>query len=183
MINPCSICSANCCKTYQITVTSFDILRIIENGYNNFAIFSPPTLLSFDPDAVLDFSDDYRGGLLGIKSHPCFFLKDNKCTIHKFAPLSCRRYPYNLGKKINQRFCPFISSILFKMVGVQTTADELNREYQEYKKIVKEWNKLPGKKSDCMQFLLDHTFLAAKERTNKKIDTITTAPPDARSNQ
>jgi len=114
-------------------------------------------MLAYDPDTVLDFEDDYRGGIIGFKSHPCYFLKDNKCTIHKFAPLSCKRYPFTIYNTLNARFCPFSSKILFKINGSDVKSDPLVKELAKYKLIVKEWNKKPGKKEDCLRFLLDRS--------------------------
>lgn len=157
-MNPCTFCDAKCCKTYQISVTSFDVKRICGKGMNpDFVEFHPPTMLAYDPDTVLDFEDDYRGGILGFKSHPCYFLQGNKCTIHKFAPLSCRRYPFTISSSINPRFCPFFSQFLFRIKGADIKKDALVSELAKYKSIVKQWNKKPGKKSECLQFLLEHS--------------------------
>lgn len=74
-MNPCSHCKANCCKSYTITVTAFDILRIWEGTGrkpSEFAVLSQARLLAFDPDTTLDVSDDGWVYLLGIRSHPCF---------------------------------------------------------------------------------------------------------------
>lgn len=154
------MCKANCCKTYTITVTSFDVQRICKLGMQpDFAEFAPPKLLSFDPDVVLDFQDDYRGGILTFKSHPCHFLKDNRCTIHKYAPLSCRRYPYTLMNRMNGRFCPLPAELLFRIKGADLKKQPLLKELNAYKQIVKLWNKNPGKKEECLGFLLEKTNL------------------------
>jgi hypothetical protein len=39
----------------------------------------------------------------------------------------------------------------------------LVKELEAYKKIVKEWNKKPGNKSECMQFLIDRAKKFANE--------------------
>ncbi len=164
MVNPCALCKANCCKTYIITVTSFDVKRIIEKGHKpDFVKFHPPNLLAYDPDSVLDFTDDYRGGLLGFKSHPCNFIKNNRCTIYEYSPLSCKRYPFDLSGKINTRLCPVVPSLAFRLTGVSITHEEVLSEYNEYRRIVQEWNKSPGKKSECLEFLLESTSLAEKK--------------------
>jgi Fe-S-cluster containining protein len=166
VINPCSICSAHCCKNYVITVTSFDVLRICQNTNKkaeDFALFHPPRLLSFDADTILDFEDDYRGGILSFKSHPCIFLgKDNLCTAHEHAPMSCRRYPYQLNDKLNARFCPLPSEILFRIKGPDINKSPLIKELDEYKEIVKEWNKNPGKKDECLSFIIARTRFQRK---------------------
>jgi Fe-S-cluster containining protein len=163
--SPCSLCDANCCKSYTITVTSFDILRISEDTGRKpeeFAVLLQARLLSFDPDTTLDMGDDARVFLLCIKSHPCFFLKKNRCIVHGSAPLSCRRYPFQLDGKLNARFCPLSSELLFRLKGAEIKTDGMVRELEAHKRIVKEWNKKPGKRSECMVFLLERARKMAK---------------------
>ncbi len=159
MVNPCALCPANCCKTYTITVTAFDILRITkETGkpHSEFAVLHQARLLSYDPDTTLEMEDDNWVYILGFRSHPCVFLgKDNLCTIHSFAPLSCRRYPYQLNDRLNTRFCPLPSQLLFRLKGPDIKKTPLVSELEAYKKIVKEWNAGPKKMDKCIQFLLD----------------------------
>ena len=157
-INPCSLCDANCCKSYMITATAFDILRVMEQTGRNaedFAMLHQARLLAFDPDTTLDMEDDSWVYLLGFKSHPCFFLEKNRCTIHASAPLSCQRYPFQLDGKLNARFCPIIPQLAFRLKGADISASMMKSELEEYKKIVKEWNQKPGKMGDCLKFLLD----------------------------
>lgn len=155
MLNPCSICDANCCKSYTITVTIFDILRISKNTNKNpkeIAFLHPLKILSFDPDMVIDTIEG-DAFLLGLKSHPCIFLgKDNLCTIHEFAPLSCRRYPYQTNNKINTRFCPTISSVIFRIKGPEKPVSPLLEELEKHKKIVKKWNEKNGSKKEIIDF-------------------------------
>jgi Fe-S-cluster containining protein len=165
-VNPCSLCNANCCKSYIITATSFDIIRIasrIGKKSEEFATLHQARLLSFDPDTTLDIENDPWTYILGLKSHPCGFLnlKTNSCIIHDCAPLSCRRYPFTLNNKLNARFCPILSQLAFRIKGADITTHQLTRELDQYKKIVKEWNKKPGKKEDCIEFLI---------KQSKKID-------------
>ncbi len=165
MRNPCSICDAKCCKSYIITVTAFDVLRIVKNAKkppSDFAVLQEARLLSYDPDTTLDIDGENWPHLLTLKSHPCVFLgKDNLCTIHEFAPLSCRRYPYTLTDKLNTRFCPFPSQLIFALKGSDVGKEPLLNEIELYKKIVKEWNKKPGKKEECVAFLLSKSYLPA----------------------
>ncbi|HSB46876.1 MAG TPA: YkgJ family cysteine cluster protein [Candidatus Bilamarchaeum sp.] len=165
--NPCSFCDAKCCKTYTITVTAFDVLRISEKTGRkpeDFAILHPLRILSYDPDQVLDTTDGCGYYLLGLKSHPCVFLgKDNLCTIHEHAPMSCRRYPYQVNDKLNTRFCPLPSQILFRLKGPDMKATPLLLELEAHKKIVKEWNAKKGRMADCLPFLLERARLAAEE--------------------
>lgn len=159
MINPCSLCDAKCCKTYTITVTIFDVLRICKNNgkkAEEFVFLNPLKILSYDPDMVIDTIDQEGSYLLAIKSHPCIFLgKDNLCTIHEFAPLSCRRYPYQINDKLNTRFCPLPSAIVFKIKGPDKPLNPLIAELEAHKKIVKKWNNKKGKKEEVLEFLIN----------------------------
>ena len=158
MVNPCSFCRANCCKTYTLTVTSFDILRLCSNTewkLDEFAVLHEARLLCYDPDLVLDLADHPRGHLLGLKSHPCVFLgKGNMCRVHASAPLSCKRYPFTTTGSMNARFCPLIPQLMFRLKGPEVSKTLILKELDAYKEIVKEWNKKPGKKDDCIPFLL-----------------------------
>jgi Fe-S-cluster containining protein len=120
-----------------------------------FAILHPLKILSYDPDQVLDTTDGCGYYLLGLKSHPCVFLgKDNLCTIHEYAPMSCRRYPFQINDKLNTRFCPLPSQLLFRIKGPDILTNPLVQEIELHKKIVKEWNQKPGKVGECMDFLI-----------------------------
>ena len=158
MVNPCSSCSAECCSNYIITVTSFDVLRAADASGKKpeeFAVLHEPRLLGFDPDLILETSDGYGSYLLGIKSHPCFFLKDRRCTIHEQAPLSCRYYPHTVAGTMNARFCPLLPSIYFRLRGPETDKGKLMLELDAYKSIVKRWNDMKGERKDCIAFLLE----------------------------
>jgi len=158
MANPCSFCRAECCKTYVITATAFDVLRAMERTgkpHETFAMLHQARLLAFDPDTTLDMEDDSWVYLLGFKSHPCVFLdKGDRCGIHDASPLACRRFPYQLGGRLNTRFCPLPSQLLFRLKGPDIPAAQMSAELDAHKAIVKEWNKKPGKMSECIPFLL-----------------------------
>jgi len=159
MVNPCIFCSAECCKTYTITTTIFDILRIASKARKNpedVCFLHEPRLLSYDPDMVLDTSDGYGYYLLGIRSHPCRFLDDNnRCSIHAFAPLSCKRYPYKLDGKLNPRFCPLASQIIFRFSSSDIPHERLVTELEAHKRLVKAWNRKKGTKEECIGFLIE----------------------------
>ena len=172
MANLCSICPAECCKTYFITVTSFDVLRICEGTgkkAGEFAVLHEPRLLGFDPDLVLETTDGYGRYLLGIRSHPCVFLKNNRCAVHAFAPLSCRRYPFTLAGTFNGRFCPLLPGIALRLNGPDITRGLMEGELGSYKAIVKEWNerrKNAKRKEGCVRFLLDRTKRAVRLKSS-----------------
>ncbi|MBU0591082.1 YkgJ family cysteine cluster protein [Candidatus Micrarchaeota archaeon] len=157
-INPCTLCNANCCKTYTITVTPQDIIRISNatgKKPEEFAVLHEAKLLSYDPDLVLTTLDGYGYYLLGIKSHPCIFLeKSNKCSVHSSAPLSCKRYPFAISGVLNTRFCPSLSKFLFRLKCPDIDDVQLKKEISDYKEIVRTWNYKPGKKEEVLGFVL-----------------------------
>jgi Fe-S-cluster containining protein len=113
-------------------------------------------LLAYDPDTVLDF-EDAPSSILGIKSHPCYFIKGNLCTIYNSAPLSCKRYPHTINNIVNPRFCPFVSQLLFRLRKPDLDRTVFTNELDQYKEIVKKWNKKQGKKEGCLAYLLEAT--------------------------
>ena len=158
MANPCSFCKAECCKSYVITATAFDVLRVMERAdrsYHEFAMLHQARFLAFDPDTTMDMEDDSWIYTLGFRSHPCVFLsKNDRCTIYGSAPMACRRFPFMLDGKLNTRFCPIASQLVFRFRSPDVPVDQMLRELEAHRKIVKEWNKKPGKKSECIGFLL-----------------------------
>jgi len=160
MLNPCSLCKAECCKTYTITVTIFDLARIASKcglKIQDMAYFHEPRLLTYDPDMVLDTTDGYGYYLLGLKSHPCRFLgKDDRCVAHDSAPLSCRRFPNTLGKRLNMRFCPLPSQLLFRFKGADIGAGEVVAELEAHKRLVRIWNKKKGTREECLSYLIEN---------------------------
>ncbi|MDD5340690.1 MAG: hypothetical protein PHV13_05605, partial [Candidatus ainarchaeum sp.] len=76
------------------------------------------------------------------------------CAIHAHAPLSCRRFPFQLNGRLNTRLCPLPSQLMFRMKGADLPAGQLASELELHKKLVKEWNKTPGKRTECIAFLL-----------------------------
>ncbi len=163
MFNPCILCNASCCKDYLISVTSFDIQRIIKKTrrmFEEIATLESLNLLNFDNDTILECYErnlryDY---ILALKSHPCIFLEKNKCKIHKFAPLVCKLYPHNFAGKIAKRTrCPCASEFFFKLKGPDSDLEKYKKQVLEYKKIVAKWNKKKGEKEECVNFLLNRT--------------------------
>ncbi|MBI2079248.1 YkgJ family cysteine cluster protein [Candidatus Micrarchaeota archaeon] len=170
MVNPCKLCTAHCCKDYLITVTSFDVLRVIRNTGkkpDEFLEFSDPPMLNADDETILEcYEQNERFDfVLAFKSHQCYFLgKNNECTIHQFAPLSCKLYPYNSSGKITPRaLCPLISKVLFKIDPSSAShARSYMAQLKEYKQIVAKWNRSHGKKSECLNFLLQESYSLQK---------------------
>ncbi len=163
MLNPCSACSADCCKNYVITITSFDAVRIMERtgkGFSEFAVLEPLRLLNFDNDTVLEC---YRGGLrydyvLALRSHHCLFLKRDRCSIRSFAPLVCRIYPHTeSGQVIGGARCPMAANALFRLKGADRSLPNYRKQLGEYRKLVAEWNRKRGTVAECARFLVSRS--------------------------
>ncbi|MBU0586732.1 YkgJ family cysteine cluster protein [Candidatus Micrarchaeota archaeon] len=159
MMDPCGFCDARCCRNHVITVTSFDIVRIISKTkmkFEDFASLEPLKILNYDEDTVLEC---YEKGLrydyvLALKSHPCTFLKGNRCTIHHFSPLVCRCYPFNsIGKILKRKQCSITSDVLFRLNGPSQT-EEYSTQIKKYKELVRKWNRKKGTVNQCIKFLM-----------------------------
>lgn len=161
VLNPCEFCDARCCKEHVITVTSFDILRIMNKTgkkFEEFAVLEPLRILNFDNDTVLEC---YENGMrydyvLALKSHPCIFLRKNRCKIHEFAPLVCGCYPFNqAGRMLERKRCPAISSLAFGIFGTNGNFKAYAKQLKDYKRIVAEWNRKKGSKKECIKFIIN----------------------------
>ena len=136
-------------------------MRVIERTDkkpSEFCELVPLRILNFDNETVLECYDgklryEY---LLAFKSHPCYFLKDNFCSIHEFAPLACKLYPYQSNEKFMPRaLCPALAKILFKIKKPDMRGEDYLKQLNAYKEIVAKWNKKHGRKEDCLEFLLE----------------------------
>jgi len=158
VVGPCSLCDARCCKSYVITTTVYDIARIAYRSARSpasFCVLHEPRLLCYDPDMVIDTEDGYGRYLLGLRSHPCVFLDEkDRCSIHLYAPLSCRSYPFQVGGGINARFCPLPSALMFRVSGPGVRTEDLRRELSMHKLLVKRWNARGGTRAEALAFLL-----------------------------
>ena len=75
----CTQC-ANCCKTLEIIVNKWDIIRL--SKHFNFS----------EKEFTIRFVTNSRGGGMAFKSPPCPFLgANNRCTVYEQRPAACRR--------------------------------------------------------------------------------------------
>ena len=155
----CNSCDARCCKNKLITVTIFDVLRIMEHGrkFEEFVSLEYPKIINMDERFLLRCKEkkvemDY---ILALKSYPCVFLENNRCSIYEYAPTVCKVYPFNLeGKVLENADCGF-RKVFFKIRGIsKEIVEKMKREEEEYASIVKEWNKIRGNKKECIEFLI-----------------------------
>lgn len=129
----CTFCNAICCKTFTITVSVFDVLRISHyTGRDpwDFSEWIKPRILNLSSEIIETKEGMY---VWALKSHPCIFLKGNACSIYSFAPMSCRLYPHNIkGEVVSYPICPLISKTLFKINFKQSESLRKRAEEETY---------------------------------------------------
>ena len=174
MVSPCLLCNAKCCKEFLITITIFDALRIEKSTgkqIQEFCVIEKPKMLNSNQQEWIRYFDkgleDY--GVLAIKSKPCIFLNNNRCSIWKYAPVSCKLYPITIENKIVQgAICPLLSKFGFMIVKqkkeIIKTAE---KEAALYRTIVKKTYKTKIEKSNVFSFLKQE----AKKLNNYSIDS------------
>jgi Fe-S-cluster containining protein len=86
----CTMCG-NCCRFRITPLTKDDVSRLENAGYSGFS--------------------DYKGELCMKRINgKCFFLKDDRCTVHEHRPRVCRDFPFfrelGIGYAKPNSFCP-----------------------------------------------------------------------------
>lgn len=96
-IQACFSCTDICCKRTTYKLTNADIGRILE-VYTNRTLFTA-TIQNID-------------GTIQLRQ-PCYFLKDNKCSIYNNRPVGCRLGPvvWNNAVTVDES-CPGHKEIL-----------------------------------------------------------------------
>lgn len=105
----CTEC-ANCCKVFETSFFKEELdLVIRELNINKEEFIEKETKNNEDdPDQIV------------LKSTPCMFLKNNKCTIYDLRPEECNSYPHLhkddftsrlFGVVGNYEFCPIVYNV------------------------------------------------------------------------
>ncbi len=156
----CSLCDKRCCRDFLITVTPFDVLRIESftgKKARSFAELAYPDILNVDWETALDCKDGTY--LLALKSRPCIFFKDGKCSIFEAAPLACKLYPHTLSGRLNMSAsCPFHSKVLFKIRNPGLSVlSQLKKELALYRELLHEYKEELAAldKDACFDFILE----------------------------
>jgi Fe-S-cluster containining protein len=118
----CGQC-ANCCKTLQPTLNEDEVQRLSKR-------------LGMEPqkfiETFLEPSDEEEDTPWNIRSTPCPFLKDNRCSVYEDRPDDCRGYPYLHEENFTTRLwgmiertgtCPIVYEVmedLKPLVGFKT---------------------------------------------------------------
>ncbi|HNJ58230.1 MAG TPA: YkgJ family cysteine cluster protein, partial [Chitinophagaceae bacterium] len=104
----CTLCG-NCCKTLLINVQEIEANNLAAHLEINRAIFDE------------QFIEKGSNGMMLIKTVPCSFLKDNKCTVYNFRFEGCKEFPAmhlpNFKDRLFTTFmhynrCPIIYNII-----------------------------------------------------------------------
>lgn len=85
-----------CCSKLKIPVTTFDIQRIQDNGYEIDQIITSLSPIILPAKTFNSKSEK----VYTLKRKPfdgtCTFLENNLCSIHEFKPFTCQIYPFSL---------------------------------------------------------------------------------------
>ncbi len=161
----CEICNGNCCASFIITITSFDLFRIMKSTGmkpEEFAELRRLDILAYDDSQVIECEDnkfkDYY--LLCLKSHPCYFFDSKKgCRIHGAKPMACRIYPFNEGGRFSDKsMCPLFSGLLFRASkSPKEQIIQYKKEKELYADIVKKCNSRNRNRKSALEFLVSET--------------------------
>lgn len=115
----CTVCG-NCCSKLEPGVEDHEIEKLAE-------------ALSEDPISFRRNRVDFDGRALFLKTKPCLFLKDCKCTVYEIRPAACAGFPhldqphfkYKQSVWENYQICPIVFEVVeglkkavnFKMPG------------------------------------------------------------------
>lgn len=92
MSNPCFEhgCAA-CCYDTEMPLTGDDIKRLEAKGHDRAAF------VTWSEDGAAQLNT--VAPLEGQTERPCFFLKENKCSVYGDRPAGCRIYPFVLNER------------------------------------------------------------------------------------
>ncbi|MFA5049405.1 MAG: YkgJ family cysteine cluster protein [Candidatus Micrarchaeia archaeon] len=161
----CSKCQANCCKSYLIALTSFDLRRIYKKtnsldffttiNADNFDTCLAQSFILFEKDAP----KEYFLVLSRKKNGSCIFLgKDNLCAIYNERPIVCRIYPFRYrNEKIlykDKIKCPAEWEITPKIKEEFLKAHKMQlEELKSFGARCREWNANHSKTGNLELFL------------------------------
>ncbi|MFH1221962.1 MAG: YkgJ family cysteine cluster protein [Candidatus Micrarchaeota archaeon] len=165
-MNPCRFCDGNCCISFIITVTAFDVLRAAKASGakpDDFAYLRRLDLLNFNDADVIECYEKCYGKLLQesyllvLKSHPCFFYNTvTGCKVHEKKPLACRLYPFDEKGSYGKRaMCPLVSNAFFRFAQPSAKLfEQYRKEKAAHAKIVAACNKRKLTKEVAFRFIL-----------------------------
>lgn len=106
----CSSCGS-CCKNVRdsVMLEAFDAFRLIKHFKSAYPDKSPDEILSIFSE-IKELSPGYFVYVLKTFNNDgiCTFLKNNKCTVYKDRPRTCRTYPFAIEKTSNGNILKWI---------------------------------------------------------------------------
>jgi Fe-S-cluster containining protein len=159
-MDSCLSCDGNCCRSYTVPLTHFDLSRIISYGIpQHMSVDWLPvgSMFSTYPDVRLD--DGYHYMVLKkVAGGACTFSVCDKeslrCGIHGNHPLLCRIYPYDLDGNLVSKMCKAVKP--FRPLNDLLPQGRL--ELSDYSDKVSVWNRNRRKSRrplDFITYLLD----------------------------
>jgi len=163
---PCSACDAECCKFYTITLTAFDLFRLIEFcKRTDFLACKPVEEVRSKRDHPFFLTKKGKPGeyflcLKRDEKEICFFYGGGHiCLVHPARPLVCRIYPLtqkadsSITYKKKHR-CPADWKMDAKTIGdAEEMIAQQDRELMGYGKFCREWNAKYSKSGSFAEFV------------------------------
>lgn len=156
MNKPCSECSANCCKNYDVFIDHEDVQKI---DIKNIKKIEYHRSFGYVPKFVLWVNGSKKRWVLCLNNpgKVCNFLKDDSCSIYDSRPYICRTYPHYIDKgeiKLMKNLCPI------KWNLKQDEKDSLIKDYNKllvnflaFETICDQWNKIVTKDDSLEKFI------------------------------
>lgn len=130
----------DCCSSLSIPVTSFDIERIEDAGYELDQIIRDSSPVILNPHGTVGKTQ--KAYILKKKpiDGTCTFLQDDLCAIHISKPLACRLYPFSLNILSQTRIQVIIhESQVCKSIKSTSTKESTNlRHLTELMRLIEE---------------------------------------------
>jgi Fe-S-cluster containining protein len=154
---PCQVCSAKCCKNYDVFIDHEDLN--ISEDLNFIKIVEYEKSFGYVPKFILWSENQKKKWVLAINNpgKVCQFLKEDKCSIYNKRPQICRTYPHYVdqGKiKTMKNLCPIKWNLSeSEIVELKNNYEKLLVNFLAFETICDEWNKIVTKKCDLKKFL------------------------------
>ena len=155
---PCDVCTAKCCKNYNVFIDHDNIKEL--NDIEHFKIIEYRKSFGYVPSFYL-YRDNKKTKYvicLNNTNKICNFLKEDKCSIYDKRPLICRTYPHYVDKekiKTMKNICPVkwqLSKI--KEIELKIYYEKLLVNFLAFETICDEWNKIVTKEDDLEKFII-----------------------------
>lgn len=154
---PCDICSAKCCKNYDVFIDHEDIKKI--DDITKFKMIKYQRSFGYVPKFYL-FENGKKSKYvicLNNTNQVCNFLKEDRCNIYESRPLICKTYPHFVDSEIvkeMKNLCP----VKWELKEIQIK--KLKKDYEKLlvnflamETICDEWNKIVTKYDNLQTFI------------------------------